>query len=151
MPDNVHTKYLLSEDEMPQAWYNIMPDLPKPPEPVLHPGTKQPVTPDDLAPLFPMSLIMQEVSTEPYIEIPEPVRQVYRRRNPEFKDFDTEETVFAKYRDVGGGVMWPMSMKRERNGEKLFEIYSESVQINKNLTDDLFTLPEKTKILPKAK
>ena len=47
--------------------------------------------------------------------------------------------------------MWPMSMKRERNGEKLFEIYSESVQINKNLTDDLFTLPEKMKILPKAK
>ena len=80
-----------------------------------------------------------------------PVRQVYRRRNPEFKDFDTEETVFAKYRDVGGGVMWPMSMKRERNGERLFEIYSESVQINKNLTDDLFTLPEKLKILPKAK
>jgi len=51
MPDNVHTKYLLTEDEMPRAWYNILPDLPKPPEPVLHPGTKQPVTPDDLAPL----------------------------------------------------------------------------------------------------
>ena len=59
--------------------------------------------------------------------------------------------MFAKYRDVGGGVMWPMSMKRERNREKIFEIYSESVQINKNLTDDLFTLPEKMKVLPKAR
>src|SRR5216684_1617540 len=82
MPDNVHTKYLLSEDEMPRAWYNIMADLPRPPEPVLHPGTKQPVTPDDLSPLFPMALIMQEVSTERYIEIPEPIRQVYMLWRP---------------------------------------------------------------------
>ncbi len=108
MPDNVHTKYLLSEDEMPQAWYNIMPDLPKPPEPVLHPGTKQPVTPDDLAPLFPMSLIMQEVSTEPYIEIPEPVRQIYRqwRPSPLFrarrleKALDTPARIYYKYEGV---------------------------------------------------
>src|SRR5438876_8196274 len=82
MVDKLHTKYLLSEDEMPRAWYNIAPDLPRPPEPVLHPGTKQPVTPDDLAPLFPMALIMQEVSTEPYIEIPEPVRQIYTQWRP---------------------------------------------------------------------
>ena len=67
MPDSVHTKYVLDETAMPRVWYNIMPDLPKPPPPVLHPGTKQPVTPDDLSPLFPMALIMQEVSTEPYI------------------------------------------------------------------------------------
>jgi hypothetical protein len=80
-----------------------------------------------------------------------PVRQVLKRRNPEFKDFDTEETLFAKYRDVGGGVMWPFSIRRSRNGEKLYEIYSESVQINKNLKDDLFTLPAKLKILPPAK
>ncbi len=80
-----------------------------------------------------------------------PVRQVLKRRNPEFKDFDTEETLFAKYRDVGGGVMWPYSIRRSRNGEKLYEIYSESVQINKNLRDDLFTLPGKLKILPPAK
>jgi tryptophan synthase beta chain len=108
MPDNVHTKYLLSEDEMPHAWYNIMPDLPKPPEPVLHPGTKQPVTPDDLAPLFPMSLIMQEVSTEPYIEIPEPVRQIYRqwRPSPLFrarrleKALDTPARIYYKYEGV---------------------------------------------------
>ncbi len=57
MPDNKHTKYLLSEDEMPRAWYNIVSDMPNPPTPTLHPGTKQPVTPDDLAPLFPMALI----------------------------------------------------------------------------------------------
>ncbi len=77
MPDNVHTKFLLNEDEMPRSWYNIAADRPRPPDPVLHPGTKQPVTPDDLSPLFPMALIMQEVSTERYIEIPEPIRQVY--------------------------------------------------------------------------
>jgi len=80
-----------------------------------------------------------------------PVRQVLKRRNPEYKDFDTEETLFAKYRDVGGGVMWPFSIRRSRNGEKLYEIYAESVQINKNLRDDLFTLPAKLKILPPAK
>jgi hypothetical protein len=80
-----------------------------------------------------------------------PVRQIMKRRNPEFKDFDTEETFFAKYRDVGGGVKWPFSIRRQRNGEKLYEMYSESVQINKNLLDDLFTLPAKLKILPPAK
>ena len=80
-----------------------------------------------------------------------PVRQVLKRRNPDFKDFDTEETLFAKYRDVGGGVMWPFSIRRSRNGEKLYEIYSESVQINKSLKDDIFTLPAKLKILPPAK
>src|SRR5213082_1458608 len=108
MVDKLHTKYLLSEDEMPRAWYNIMPDLPKPPEPVLHPGTKQPVTPDDLAPLFPMALIMQEVSTEPYIEIPEPIRQVYMqwRPTPLFrarrleKALDTPARIYYKYEGV---------------------------------------------------
>ena len=108
MPDNIHTKYLLSEDEMPRSWYNIIPDLPKPPAPVLHPGTKQPVTPDDLAPLFPMALIMQEVSTEPAIEIPEPIRQVYMqwRPSPLFrarrleKALDTPARIYYKYEGV---------------------------------------------------
>jgi tryptophan synthase beta chain len=108
MPDNVHTKYLLSEDQIPRTWYNIMPDLPGPPEPVLHPGTHQPVTPDDLAPLFPMALIMQEVSTEPYIEIPEPVRQIYTqwRPSPLFrarrleKALDTPARIYYKYEGV---------------------------------------------------
>jgi tryptophan synthase beta chain len=108
MPDNVHTKYLLSEDQMPRTWYNIIPDLPRPPEPVLHPGTHQPVTPDDLAPLFPMALIMQEVSAEPYIEIPGPVRQIYTqwRPSPLFrarrleKALDTPARIYYKYEGV---------------------------------------------------
>jgi hypothetical protein len=80
-----------------------------------------------------------------------PVRQVFRRRNPEFKDFDTEVTLFAKYRDVGGGVKWPYDVRRDRNGEKVFEMFAESVEINRNLTDDLFTLPANVKMLPKAR
>jgi hypothetical protein len=80
-----------------------------------------------------------------------PVRQTLKRRNPDYKDFDSEETLFAKYRNIGGGVMWPMSIRRQRNGEKLYEIYSESVQINKGLKDDLFTLPSNLKLLPAAK
>ncbi len=108
MPDNVHTKYLLSENEMPRAWYNIVPDLPRPPEPVLHPGTKQPVGPADLAPMFPMSLIMQEVSGEPYIEIPEPIRQVYLQWRPSplyrarrlEKALDTPARIYYKYEGV---------------------------------------------------
>jgi tryptophan synthase beta chain len=108
MPDKIHIKYLLTEDEMPRAWYNIVPDLPRPPEPVLHPGTKQPVTPDDLAPLFPMSLIMQEVSAEPYIEIPGPVREVYAQWRPSplhrarrlEKALDTPARIYYKYEGV---------------------------------------------------
>src|SRR2546427_5994224 len=108
MPDKSHTKYLLTEDELPRAWYNIMADLPRPPEPVLHPGTKQPVTPDDLAPLFPMALILQEVSTERYIEIPEPIREVYMqwRPSPLFrarrleKALDTPARIYYKYEGV---------------------------------------------------
>jgi len=75
-------KYILDEGQIPRTWYNIAADLPKPLPPVLHPGTHQPLGPDDLAPLFPMSLIMQEVSTEREIEIPEPVREVYRQWRP---------------------------------------------------------------------
>jgi hypothetical protein len=80
-----------------------------------------------------------------------PVRQLLKRRNEEYKDFDSEETIFAKYRDVGGGVKWPYSMRRFRNSEKLFEMYSDSVQINRGLTDDLFTLPANLKLLPPAR
>ncbi len=72
-------KYLLDESRIPKHWYNLMADLPSPPPPVLHPGTRKPVGPDDLAPLFPMALIAQEVSTEREIEIPEPVREVYKQ------------------------------------------------------------------------
>ncbi len=68
------TKFLLGEDRIPRAWYNILADLKSPPEPVLHPGTLQPVGPDDLAPLFPMALIEQEMSPEREIAIPDEVR-----------------------------------------------------------------------------
>ncbi len=80
MSDTV--KYLLDESRLPKAWYNINADLPEPMAPVLHPGTKQPVGPDDLAPLFPQAVIQQEMSTEREIEIPEPVRDVYRQWRP---------------------------------------------------------------------
>jgi tryptophan synthase beta chain len=76
------TKIVLPEAELPTHWYNIVPDLPSPPPPVLHPGTHEPVGPDDLAPLFPMDLILQLVSEESYIEIPEEVREVYRLWRP---------------------------------------------------------------------
>lgn len=79
-----------------------------------------------------------------------PVRQVFRRRNPEYKDFDTEVTIYAKYREIKG-VKWPQTILRERNGEKIFEMYSDSVEINRNLTDNLFALPVNAKMLPKAK
>jgi tryptophan synthase beta chain len=75
-------KFILDEAKLPQAWYNIIADLPVPLPPVLHPVTLQPVGPADLAPLFPMALIAQEVSTERYIEIPEPVREIYRLWRP---------------------------------------------------------------------
>lgn len=101
-------KYVLSEERIPRAWYNIMADLPSPPPPVLHPGTGQPVGPDDLAPLFPMALIMQEVSAEPEIEIPEPVRDVYRQWRPTplyrarrlEKALDTPARIYYKYDGV---------------------------------------------------
>ena len=102
------TKYLLEESQMPRFWYNIQADLPKPAPAVLHPGTLQPVGPDDLAPLFPMSLIMQEVSTEREIEIPEPVREVFRlwRPSPMYrarrleKALGTPAKIYYKYEGV---------------------------------------------------
>jgi len=76
------TRFLLDDTKVPKAWYNINADMPVPPQPVLHPGTLKPVTPDFLSVLFPMSLIGQEVSTERWIEIPEPVRDIYRLWRP---------------------------------------------------------------------
>ena len=75
-------KFVLEEKKIPKAWYNINADMPVPPAPVLHPGTMQPVTPDFLSVLFPMSLIMQEISQERWIEIPEPVREIYKLWRP---------------------------------------------------------------------
>ncbi len=74
--------FTLDESEQVTHWYNVVADLPTPPPPPLHPGTREPVGPDDLAPLFPIELIMQEVTGERYVEIPEPVRDVYRQYRP---------------------------------------------------------------------
>jgi len=101
-------KYLLDESRIPKHWYNLVADLPSPPPPVLHPGTLQPVGPDDLAPLFPMELIMQEVTTEREVPIPEPVRDVYRqwRPSPLFrarrleKALQTPAKIYYKYEGV---------------------------------------------------
>jgi tryptophan synthase beta chain len=101
-------KYMLAEERMPTVWYNLMADLPSPPPPPLHPGTKQPIGPDDLAPLFPEALIMQEVSAEREIEIPKSVREIYRqwRPSPLFrarkleKLLDTPAKIYYKYEGV---------------------------------------------------
>jgi tryptophan synthase beta chain len=79
---NDQIKFVLDETHIPKTWYNLVADLPKPLPPVLHPGTKQPIGPADLEPLFPLELIMQEVTAERYIDIPEPVRDVYRMWRP---------------------------------------------------------------------
>ena len=106
MTDTV--KYVLDESRIPKAWYNLQADLPKPLPPVLHPGTKQPVGPDDLAPLFPMELIMQEVTRERDIPIPGPVRDVYRQWRPAplyrarrlEKALQTPARIYYKYEGV---------------------------------------------------
>lgn len=106
MSDKV--KYLLDEERIPRAWYNVQADLPAPLPPVLHPGTGKPVGPDDLAPLFPMALIAQEVSTEREIGIPDPVREVYRlwRPTPLYRArrleaaLDTPAKIYYKYEGV---------------------------------------------------
>jgi tryptophan synthase beta chain len=106
MTDSV--KYQLGEDQIPRAWYNIAADLPVPPPPPLHPGTGQPVGPEDLAPLFPMALIMQEVSTEREIPIPDAVRDIYRQWRPTplyrarrlERALDTPAKIYYKYEGV---------------------------------------------------
>ena len=75
-------KFYLSENDIPKQWYNVQADMPSPLEPALHPGTKDPAGPDDFAPLFPMELIMQEVSQDRWIDIPEPVRDMYKTWRP---------------------------------------------------------------------
>src|SRR5687767_4759236 len=76
------TRFILNESDLPRSWYNINADSPVPPAPVLHPGTMEPVTPDFLSVLFPMDLILQEISTERYIDIPEEVREIYKLYRP---------------------------------------------------------------------
>ena len=117
------TKFILPEKEMPSRWYNIQADLPSPLPPVLHPGTKQPIGPQDLAPLFPMALIKQEVSTERYIDIPEEVQDIlklwrptplYRAHRLE-KALDTPAKIYYKYEGVSP-VGSPQAEHRRRPG-----------------------------------
>jgi tryptophan synthase beta chain len=101
----VRTRFTLAEEQIPKAWYNISADLPVPQSPPLHPGTHQPLGPADLAPLFPMALIMQEVSTDREIEIPDPVRDLYKQFRPSplvralrlEKALDTPAHIYYKY------------------------------------------------------
>ncbi|HEX2186964.1 MAG TPA: TrpB-like pyridoxal phosphate-dependent enzyme, partial [Chloroflexota bacterium] len=102
------TKFLLEERDIPTHWYNILADLPSPPAPVLHPATGQPIGPADLAPLFPMEIIKQEVSTEREIPIPDEVREVYKlwRPTPLYRArrleraLDTPAHIYYKYEGV---------------------------------------------------
>lgn len=109
MTDEVRRhKYTLDEDEMPTTWYNLVADLPTPPPPALHPGTLEPAGPDDFAPLFPMELILQEVTQDRYVEIPGGVLDVYRqwRPSPLFRAHRLEEAlgtparIYYKYEGV---------------------------------------------------
>ncbi len=105
---STHTKFLLNEDETPTTWYNIVADCPQPPPPVLHPGTGKPIGPDDLAPLFPMALIEQEVCTDRLVPIPEEVRDIYKlwRPTPLYrarrweKFLQTPARIYYKYEGV---------------------------------------------------
>lgn len=102
------TKIILPEDKIPKFWYNVQADMPNPPAPPLNPRTKQPATPEDLTPIFPMGLILQEVSQERYIEIPQEVRELYKlwRPSPLYrarrleKALDTPCKIYYKYEGV---------------------------------------------------
>ena len=101
-------KFFLSENDIPKQWYNVQADLPKPLDPALHPGTGNPAGPDDFAPLFPMELIMQEVSQDRWVDIPDPVREMYKtwRPTPLIRATKLEEAlgtpakIFYKYEGV---------------------------------------------------
>jgi tryptophan synthase beta chain len=101
-------KFLLDESEMPTRWYNIQADMPNRPMPPLHPATREPIGPEDLAPLFPMELIKQEVSTEQYIDIPGEILDLYRtyRPSPLFRAYGLEKAIGTKskiyYKYEGG-------------------------------------------------
>jgi tryptophan synthase beta chain len=104
----MQTKFLLGENQIPTHWYNVIPDLPGPMAPVLHPGTAKPVTPADLLPLFPMGLIEQEVSQERWIAIPDEIREIFRlwRPSPLFRAHRLEQAlgtparIYYKYEGV---------------------------------------------------
>ncbi len=104
----METKFILKDSEIPRTWYNVMADMPNPPAPVLHPGTGKPISPGDLAPLFPMALIEQEVATQRTVPIPEEVRRIYAlwRPTPMFRAkrleaaIGTRSKIYYKYEGV---------------------------------------------------
>src|SRR5437016_3755592 len=106
--NDARVKFVLDEREIPTHWVNLIADLPSGAPPPLHPGTKQPAGPDDLTPIFPLALIVQEVSTEPEIEIPEQVREIYKlwRPTPLYRGrrlertLDTPAHIYYKYEGV---------------------------------------------------
>ena len=126
------TRFLLNESDLPKFWYNINADSPVPPNPVLHPGTREPVTPDFLSVLFPMDLILQEISTERFIEIPEEVREIYKLYRPTpllrarrlEKALDTPAHIYYKYEGaspVGShkpNTAIPQAFYNKRSGTK---------------------------------
>ena len=105
---DTHTKFLLDEDAIPTHWVNLLPDLPGDPLPPLHPGTMAPAGPEDLGAIFPMALILQEVSAEPEVEVPEAVREAYKlwRPTPLYRarrleaELDTPARIYYKYEGV---------------------------------------------------
>src|SRR3990172_8330677 len=105
---SAQVRYQLNENDIPKFWYNINADMPVPPAPVLHPQTMEPVTPDFLGVLFPMELILQEISVERYIQIPEEVREIYKLYRPTpllratrlEKALDTPAHIYYKYEGV---------------------------------------------------
>ncbi len=102
------TKFTLRDNQIPTAWFNVIPSMPTPLSPPLHPGTKQPIGPDDLAPLFPMALIEQEVTSAEYVDIPGKVLDVYRMYRPTplirakrlEKALETPARIYYKYEGV---------------------------------------------------
>jgi len=110
----VTKKILLDESDIPERWYNILPDMPAPPAPYLNPQTLQPMGPADLAPIFPQAIIAQEVSAEPWIEIPDQVREVYRiwRPSPVYRA-DRLEKALAAVIEEGKSLTYDMKPTRD--------------------------------------
>src|SRR4051812_49477110 len=102
---DTHTKFLLDEDAIPTHWVNLLPDLPGDPLPPLHPGTMAPAGPEDLGAIFPMALILQEVSAEPEVEVPDAVREAYnpcpppRRTAPRRREAELETPPATYYKN----------------------------------------------------
>src|SRR5215813_10933959 len=105
---SAHSKFLLADSQIPSAWVNVLPSLPEPLDPPLHPGTHQPLSPADLAPIFPMELIEQEFSPLPTVDIPGEVMDIYRQWRPTplyrarrlEKVLDTPARIYYKYEGV---------------------------------------------------